>query len=284
MLATEGSVEFAAWPRTLPRKDKVENEVMKEVWPKNEKKEFNAVRNKIFRSKTTEVSTVPETDGNEKDNDQHCRNVSETKCIRSITEGSAGTIHSNNHGICNDLLITPQVPGEAVKRPSNSVRNNDTSGGITAENVSEVDSTWGAMVSALDPSRDVILFPSEQAVCASVFKWGRSDGGRIGAAAAAADSPNEDQEDDRKNSYRDDVGAEARKSSDLGGSSTHRWRLIVLEASWQHGKTMYRQVRLKNFDLVRRYAVAEHPSFLFQVLRTHALILLRITTFSLLDT
>ena len=259
MLATEGSVEFAAWPRTLPRKDKVEYEVMKEVWPKNEKKEFNAVRNKIFRSKTTEVSTAPETDENEKDNDQDCRNASETKCIRSLTEDSAGTIHSNNHGICNDVLITLQVPEEAVKRPSNSVRNNDTSGGITAENVPEVDSTWGAMVSALDPSRDVILFPSEQAVCASVFKWGRSDGGRIGAAA---DSPSEDQEDDEKNSYRDDVGADARKSSDLGGSSSHRWRLIVLEASWQHGKTMYRQVGLKNFDLHRPCAVAEHPSFL----------------------
>lgn len=255
MLATEGSVEFAAWPRTLPRKDKVEYEVMKEVWPKNEKKEFNAVRNRIFRSKTTEISTAPETDDNEKDNDQDCRNGSETKCIRGVKEGSAGTIRSNNHDICDDVLIAHLLPEEEVKRPSNSVRNNDTSGGITAENVVEVDSTWGAMVSALDPSRDVILFPSEQAVCASLFKWGCSDGGRIGAAVAA-DCPSEEQEDDEKNSYRDDVGAEASKSSDLGGSNTHRWRLVVLEASWQHGKTMYRQVGLKNFDFLRSCAVA----------------------------
>lgn len=60
------------------------------------------------------------------------------------------------------------------------------------------------MVASLDPENDVVLFPAPDATPAQLMKWtvGSSSGG------------------------------------DISGSK-RRMRLVVLEASWSHGKTMY---------------------------------------------
>jgi hypothetical protein len=249
VLATEGSVEFASWPRTLPRKDRVVQEEVKEVWPKHEKKEFNAQRNLIFRAKKVEVELLPGVDKNEKGDSKDCmdENEKEIECSNGVTNGMTVTSHLDNQDINSSVehTNTPQVTKATFKQPCNSIRNNDTSGGITAENISEVDSTWGAMVSALDPFRDVILFPSEHAMCASMFKWECSD--RItevedNDSQKHLDCYTEKLVDCQNNRVVKEV---TKDSSDTGDNNTHphRWRLVVLEASWQHGKTMYRQVR-----------------------------------------
>jgi hypothetical protein len=240
VLATEGSVEFASWPRTLPRKDRVVQEEVKEVWPKHEKKEFNAQRNLIFRAKKVEVESVPGVNKDKIEDSKDCmdENEKEIECSSGDISGLTCTNHSDNQDIDISVVdtTTTQIIKAPVKQPCNSIRNNDTSGGITPENISEVDSTWGAMVSALDPFRDVILFPSEYAMCASKFKWDCRD--RI----IAEDNHSDKQADGQNSSVEQEV---TKSSCGTGDNNTHphRWRLVVLEASWQHGKTMYRQVR-----------------------------------------
>ena len=249
VLATEGSVEFASWPRTLPRKDRVVQEEVKEVWPKHEKKEFNAQRNLIFRAKKVEVESVPGVYKEKNDDSKDCidgnENEKEIKCSSGVTSGLTCTNHLDNQDINSNVVhtTTPQITKAPVKQPCNSIRNNDTSGGITAENISEVDNTWGAMVSALDPFRDVILFPSEHAMCASMFNWECSD--RIFAegnhSEKLVDGYSKKLVDGQNNSVEKGVSYSSSTGDD--NTHTHRWRLVVLEASWQHGKTMYRQVR-----------------------------------------
>ena len=67
--------------------------------------------------------------------------------------------------------------------------------------------TWGSLVASLDPGRDVLLFPSSDAVLAQEMDWAVDSALRgIGNGVAA---------------------------------ERGRKRLIVLEASWSHAKTMY---------------------------------------------
>ena len=93
-------------------------------------------------------------------------------------------------------------------------------------------------------------------MCASVFDWGCSYRDTI--RTLAADGSSEEQEDVEKDSYRVGGGNVGRKGSDQRNNNTHRWRLVVLEASWQHGKTMYRQVGLKDIDPLSPRVVAAH--------------------------
>ena len=268
VLATEGSVEFASWPRTLPRKDRVVQEEVKEVWPKHEKKEFNLQRNLIFRAKKVEVESVPRLneEGNEDSKDCIDENEKEIECSSGVISGLTCTNHSDNQDINSSVVDTntTQITKATIKQPCNSIRNNDTSGGITAENIPEVDGTWGAMVSALDPFRDVILFPSEHAMCASMFKWECSD--RIielegNDSVKLVHGYSEKLGDGQNNSVEKGVS----NSSGTGDNNIHphRWRLVVLEASWQHGKTMYRQVRVESSALLTSHAITKQPSALY---------------------
>jgi hypothetical protein len=232
-------------------------EEVKEVWPKHEKKEFNAQRNLIFRAKKVEVESVRGADKDEKEysNDRDCIDGTDIGGSSGVASGLTVTSHLDSQDINSTVVDTntPQISKSPIKQPCNSIRNNDTSGGITAENIPEVDGTWGAMVSALDPFRDVILFPSEHAMCASMFKWECSD--RI-IEVAEIDSQKQldDDNDKRLDGHSEKLvdgqtysleKAVTKDSSGAGDNNTHqhRWRLVVLEASWQHGKTMYRQVR-----------------------------------------
>lgn len=70
----------------------------------------------------------------------------------------------------------------------------------------------------MDSERDVILYPSADAIDSTSFHW-----------QSKFDDPHK-------------ISPTCEKS--------HRWRLIVLEASWQHGKTMAQQVLLQNITNV----------------------------------
>lgn len=76
--------------------------------------------------------------------------------------------------------------------------------GQTGKDISE-------LVASFDPDRDVILYPSADAIDSNVFPW---------------QSKTEE--------------FSKRPSENL--NRIHRWRLIVLEASWHHGKTMAQQI------------------------------------------
>ena len=74
---------------------------------------------------------------------------------------------------------------------------------------------WGPIVAALDPSRDVLLFPCSDATLASEFKW---------------------------HSF-ESFGNETEVPSTL------RRRLVVLEATWNHAKGMARQIAAYRMEM-----------------------------------
>jgi hypothetical protein len=78
----------------------------------------------------------------------------------------------------------------------------------------EAEPIWGPVVRMLDASRDVLLFPDSSAISADKFDW-KCQPGRPGRADCLAES------------------------SDV---ATPKWRLVVLEASWMYGKSMYRRI------------------------------------------
>lgn len=73
------------------------------------------------------------------------------------------------------------------------------------------------IIRSLDPSRDVLLFPSPDAILASKFLWGEDDVTLAGIFTSTNGNPNT--------------------------NVTRRRRLVVLEASWAHGKTMAAQIK-----------------------------------------
>ena len=78
------------------------------------------------------------------------------------------------------------------------------------------------LVASFDPSRDVILYPSSDAIDANEFPW-----------------------QSKFNEYQENLVSENRLNDIINSDmklSNHRWRLIILEASWQHGKTMAQQI------------------------------------------
>ena len=78
---------------------------------------------------------------------------------------------------------------------------------------------WKNAVEALDADRDVLLFPCEDAVLAEDFDWSSCP-------------------------YQPPSPVEGSSSSGASaGSSNRKWRLVVLEASWNYGKGMAAQIR-----------------------------------------
>lgn len=218
-LAQEGSVEFANWPKTLSKKEAVD--IVKKYWDRKDKKEFNAAMNVLHRKEVIHAEQAP---------------VEITDSCTSVVGSSDSNISyysASCGGEVNYITLGNRTAPSAeeasssaagAKTASCSPVNNDVSGGITAEHLEEIDTKWGPAVAALDPCRDVLLFPSDTAESASAFPWGQGQG----------------------------------QGTLLGnGEVEHRWRLVVLEASWQHGKTMHKQVTpnrdittLKQPDLV----------------------------------
>jgi hypothetical protein len=122
---------------------------------------------------------------------------------------------------------------------------------------------WKNLVETLDHTRDVLLFPCDDAVKAEEFPWkectysgcernemSHRNGGGINAHTPAAST---NSIEDVANRALDASSApfvcsgtgddrEGESSSD-DASRSGRWRLVVLEASWNYGKGMAMQLR-----------------------------------------
>lgn len=111
---------------------------------------------------------------------------------------------------------------------------------------------WDRIVAGLDPTRDVLLFPCEAAVDAEDFKWGQIE-------KDAHDDHDGDQDviqleikgqtRHAKAFTSNSTGSEANgssKSPSLGKPETsqypNKWRLVVLEGSWNYATTMANQI------------------------------------------
>lgn len=98
---------------------------------------------------------------------------------------------------------------------------------------------WKNAVESLDHTRDVLLFPCEDAELAGNFPWRSGDdtnGNTISnnkRSTECASQPANSTAIDA--SYGDTTTATAQ--------APHRWRLVVLEANWSYGKTMAMQIR-----------------------------------------
>lgn len=81
-------------------------------------------------------------------------------------------------------------------------------------------SDWEQVIESLDPQRDVILFPSKDAISANKFPWKQK----------------------LPHQFDNETDSNETVSTDPASIPLHRWRLVVLEASWQNGKTMARAI------------------------------------------
>jgi hypothetical protein len=100
--------------------------------------------------------------------------------------------------------------------------------------------SWKNLVESLDHTRDVLLFPCDGAENAQDFPWvekveqKQGADGAVGVSSSASDVAD-----------GDGTGAivhSGREQTDRSNKSA-RWRLVVLEASWNYGKGMAQQVR-----------------------------------------
>ena len=269
----------------MPRKEHSDSHIPKNVWERKEKKIFNEARNFLYRKKKIEIEVVVKEISQIELVENLTENYSDINASNSNRDDNNGnnndddddnknknirTNHTDNDNH-NDTTADTTVNTKLITKPDNKLIikldiiksdnpiNNDTTGGINKDNLSEIDLKWGAMVTSLDPNRDVLLFPSDGAVCASVFKWSGDNNDNY--------SGNDSNDNSNGN---DDIGDTAGHDSTSTTTitpphtttatpiptptSTHkpahtpcssngqRWRLVVLEASWQHGKTMHRQL------------------------------------------
>ena len=84
---------------------------------------------------------------------------------------------------------------------------------------------WRRIVGGLNPDRDVLLFPSSEAVLATDFPWGPPPASSSTSSSCLPPEAKESKED--KEESRKDRG---------------RRRLVVLEGSWNYAKTMASQI------------------------------------------
>ena len=121
------------------------------------------------------------------------------------------------------------------------------------KNILNIDLTWGPLVASLHPDRDVILFPAEGAILAEDFAWNGPNRVKLNEMDEVLES---------RTSSRDGIGSvetsvilessssvnntidDGRKtlSENDDPSKRNKWRLVVLEASWGHGKTIFHQL------------------------------------------
>lgn len=95
---------------------------------------------------------------------------------------------------------------------------------------------WQLIAESLDPSRDVILFPYQDSTIATEFPWDAChyESPTVNAQSASSSS---------SSSISEEVPSNVAKMIEVCNSmipydKNHRWRLVVLEASWGYGKTM----------------------------------------------
>jgi hypothetical protein len=130
---------------------------------------------------------------------------------------------------------------------------------------------WKNLVETLDHTRDVLLFPCDDAIKAEEFPWNectysgcernemshRNSGGINAHAPTACTDSGEEVADRAPDASSAPSGAERAQQrvcmgtwddrdgeiSCNGATRSGRWRLVVLEASWNYGKGMAMQLR-----------------------------------------
>ena len=119
---------------------------------------------------------------------------------------------------------------------------------------------WRAVVESLNPERDVLLFPGDDAILAEEFPWtytsleaaglhaadshcGESQKNLLQDADAVPEGaePSQQQEPDQQQQQKEQQQQQQQQEEQSLVRQT-RWRLVVLEASWTYGKGMARQI------------------------------------------
>lgn len=277
VLATESSVEYATWNKIVPQKEVVE--VVRKTWERKEKKEYNAARDMMYRRKKFGVVEVQEDKGG--DVTEASSSSSDALVDDNDSHSTSSAVGEAGANVCASTSISSPPPTLSPLLPPVVPHiNNDVSGGINMDSLEEIDRKWGPMAASLDPLRDVILFPSDHAEHAETFPWAsRSKNHKHAIFSAGDDSKggvidgsgdglsNSDSQDralpcasSSSSSGRgtfvsdatDNLGVVGADESALDGDvdlsadkgrESKKWRLVVLESSWQHGKTMLRQVQ-----------------------------------------
>eukprot|EP00596_Hydrurales_sp_CCMP1899_P002045 CAMPEP_0119053806 /NCGR_PEP_ID=MMETSP1177-20130426/74662_1 /TAXON_ID=2985 /ORGANISM="Ochromonas sp, Strain CCMP1899" /LENGTH=484 /DNA_ID=CAMNT_0007033859 /DNA_START=471 /DNA_END=1922 /DNA_ORIENTATION=- len=208
-LCQDGSVTYADWSKTRPRKLSFLCEEPKKKWERMEKKEYNAIKDSNNISKDSNNVSKDSNNGSKdssyiNNSDSNITNttidiiakIKNDKLQSNIGKqynrrGNKKSVHTNI--TTENLLDIPN--GNFNKKKiditedndfDNLNPNSDISGGLNPFNLSDIDDKWGAMVCALHPQRDVLLFPSDDAVYASKFDWDS----RVGTGPLSQDSIN----------------------------------------------------------------------------------------------
>ena len=91
---------------------------------------------------------------------------------------------------------------------------------------------WHRLVGGLCPERDVLLFPDRNAVAAADFQWGAR--GDIAPSLASLSLS--------ASSSSSSLSSPDKKTDQSGAAGSNKWRLVILEGSWNYAKTMAWQI------------------------------------------
>ena len=101
-LAEEGSVEYADWPKTMPRKEHSDSHIPKNVWERKEKKIFNEARNFLYRKKKIEIEVVVEEKSQIEFFENLTNNSSDINASNSNKDDNNGNSKDGNNNDNND--------------------------------------------------------------------------------------------------------------------------------------------------------------------------------------
>ena len=94
---------------------------------------------------------------------------------------------------------------------------------------------WADIVTSLDPDRDVLLFPCDNAVDAKAFDWNYNHSQSSSSTAAPTTTHDSNSNSDATSSS--DIG-----NRNMSTSKVRKRRLVVVEATWQHGKVVANRI------------------------------------------
>ena len=149
--------------------------------------------------------------------------------------------HNNSSTECKqnkinkNLLLPKQQYINSHNKSSMELSMIDTRQSSTSAAVApELEPVWADLVSRLRAESDVILFPSEQAIDAAIFPWSQF------MVASTSNMTNNDNTTINTTNTSDVTNTT--HSPPSSSSRRRKWRLVVLEASWQHAKTMMNKI------------------------------------------
>ena len=93
---------------------------------------------------------------------------------------------------------------------------------------------WADIVTSLDPDRDVLLFPCDSAVDAKTFDWNYSQPQPASSFASSSTATN--------NNTCSSTSCSSVASNNSNVSKVRKRRLVVVEATWQHGKVVANRI------------------------------------------